>query len=110
MNDYPSWSWIECIDDYKDVKEPEKWSKCLKCNLIPKIWEFDNGRQTACGCWKSKYDHFTIYAESICSVYSRTKSTMEYDSNGLKNNWNHYCQTGEIVFDRPKGGRLDKRW
>jgi hypothetical protein len=41
------------------------------------------------------------------SVYKRTGFTKEYEIDGLKNNWNVFCETGEIVFDR---ANVKERW
>lgn len=98
-----------CIDSYR---EPDgEWLNCPNCNLKPLVWLFDNGRSTACGCWNTKYDHFSIYAESIMSVYKRTegKNITEYDSDALRKNWNHYCETGEVLFEHASK-RNDGRW
>lgn len=108
--DYPIWSWIECIDAYVVPHDQEDYLPCCRCKLKPKIWVFDNGRYTACGCWESQYRHWSICAESISSFYKANKTTEGYSQNDLKNNWNHYQLTGEILFDRPKGGREDGRW
>lgn len=108
-NGYPAHAYIDCIDAYV---EPEgEWSPCPRCGLTPKVWLFDNGRSTACGCWKSTYDHFSIHAESIMSAHKRTsgKGMNEYDSDALRKNWNHWCATGEIVFEHA-GKRTDGRW
>lgn len=107
---FPSWSWIECIDDYINPPNQQDYLPCPKCNLRPKVWTFDNGRYTACGCWNNQYQHWSICAESIGSIYKRSKMTAEYSSKDLLNNWNHYCLTGEIIFERPNGGREDGRW
>jgi hypothetical protein len=82
----------------------------MRCEKTPKIWEFDNGRYTACGCWESKYDHWFVAAESIVSVLKREGNALNYDSDALRKNWNHYNLTGEILFDKPIGGRSDGRW
>lgn len=96
----------KCIDAYVKVKHPQKWKLCPNCGLIPKIWQFDNGRSTACGCGKNQYNHFSIHAESVMSVYTRNNSNMaEYDSDKLRKNWNHWVETGEIVFERGKNKR-----
>ena len=103
INKYESHSFHGCLDFYK---EPEgEWNKCPKCGLKPKAWQFDNGRFTACGCWNSEYDHFSVRAESVMSVYKRTngKKMNEYDSDGLRKNWNHYCETGDILFSAENG-------
>lgn len=108
-NGYTANNWYYCIDDYKD---PEgEWERCPCCGLKPKVWTFDNGRSTACGCWESKYDHFSIYAESIMSVYKRTGGTnmTDYVRDELRENWNHWCKTGEILFEHA-GKRSDGRW
>jgi hypothetical protein len=107
---------IDCIDAYlypheKEFDDGPEWSECPYCKQKPKIWTFDNGRSTACGCGKSMYDHFSIHAESIMSVHKRTdgKGMTEYDSDGLRKNWNHWCESGEILFEHA-GKREDGRW
>ena len=83
-------------------KEPEgDWHLCPCCELKPKVWEFNNGRSTACGCWTTRYDHFSVHAESIVSVHKRTggKKMTEYNSDDLRKNWNHWCETGEVLFE-----------
>ena len=104
---YDAHSWYFCIDDYEPTKGD--WDKCPCCGLTPKIWIYDNGRSTACGCWKSKYDKFSIHAESIMSVYNRSGCTHEYDSDALRTNWNHWCKTGEVLFEHASK-RIDERW
>lgn len=88
----------KCIDSYKIPKNPDEWLPCPKCNLVPLVWEFNNGSSTACGCGKSAYDHFSIFTESIMSFVSRNNgSALGYESNKLKENWNHWVKTGEIL-------------
>lgn len=104
MNNYPVYKFYNCINAFKDVENHEGWLACPRCGLKPKIWEFDNGRSTACGCWENTYDHFAIYAESIMSVAKRNSgSVLEYDIDELRKNWNHWCKTGEILFERTNG-------
>lgn len=106
---YEAHGWHYCIDAYED---PEgEWADCPCCGLKPKTWVFDNGRSTACGCWESKYYHFSINAESIMSVHKRTdgKKMTEYDSDELRKNWNHWCKTGEVLFEHASK-RDDGRW
>lgn len=69
-------------------------------------WEFDNGRFTACGCGTDCYSHWSVRAESIMSVIKRSdngKSAEVYDIDELKNNWNHWVRTGEILFTPGNG-------
>lgn len=107
--------YYSCYDFYKPVKDPNAWLKCPICKLKPLIWEFDNGRQTACGCGMSPADHVIIYAASMNSIYNKDYNIVyaesegstsarkkEYDPEELKNNWNHWCETGEILFDPKK--------
>lgn len=82
-----------CIDSYISPEHVDDWMNCPCCNLKPKVWSFDNGRYTACGCWNDKYNHFSICAESIGSVYRRTGMTEEYSGDKLRLNWNEYCAT-----------------
>lgn len=100
------------ISPYKEVKNPEEWLNCPKCGLKPIIWEFDNGRYATCGCKVKldcdeikEYDCFVplkIRAESIMSVLKNShdgKSLDKYNENELRDNWNHYCKTGEKLFE-----------
>ena len=100
-----------CIDSYVLPHESDidTWSDCPCCGLKPRNWCFNNGRSTACGCWNSCYDHFAIHAESVVSVHNRTGKTVEYDHDGLRKNWNHWCATGEVLFEHA-GKRDDGRW
>ncbi|QDP59320.1 MAG: hypothetical protein Tp136SUR676911_59 [Prokaryotic dsDNA virus sp.] len=83
-----------CIDAYSYPENIDEWLPCPCCGLKPKAWEYDNGRQTACGCGNNKYDHFAVFAESIMSVHIRCGGSLaEYDSDLLRKNWNEYCQT-----------------
>jgi len=93
-----------CIDAYKETDE--SWSLCPKCGLRTKVWSYDNGRSTACSCGENDYVHFSIHAESIMSCL---KNKTEYDRDGLKNNWNHWCETGEVLFEHASK-RTDGRW
>jgi len=95
----------KCIGTFKVPENQEKWLKCPHCGLKPLIWEFDNGRSTACGCGKNKYDHFSIHAEDINSVLRRSKTgrdASEYNIYELQDNWNHWVKTGEIKYDPVK--------
>jgi hypothetical protein len=42
-------------------------------------------------------------------VHNRTGKTVEYDHDGLRKNWNHWCATGEVLFEHA-GKRDDGRW
>ena len=96
---------------YSEVKNPEEWEICPNCNLKPLIWEFDNGRFTACCCGTDDYSHHTVCAESIISVINRSHngtSALEHDSDELRKNWNHWCKTGEHLFI--KQYKIDGKW
>lgn len=58
----------KCIDVYKKPENPMEWLPCPRCGLRPLVWEFDNGRFTACGCGTDCYSHWSVQAESIMSV------------------------------------------
>lgn len=91
---FPVHSDYFCIDAYQPVPEHEFWEKCPCCGLQPKVWRFDNGRSTACGCWNDRYDIFSVRAESIMSVYTRCSGNLaEYSSDQLRLNWDEYCST-----------------
>lgn len=93
----------KAISAFKEVENPEEWFECPNCKLKPLVWEFNNGRHTACGCGKGQYDHFSVRAESVMSVISRSqtgKSAMEYDVHELRDNWNHWVVTGEVIFGK----------
>lgn len=97
----------KCIDAYKKPENPMEWLPCPRCGLRPLVWEFDNGRATACGCGTDCYSHWSVQAGSIMSVIKRSdngKSAEAYDIDELKNNWNHWVRTGEILFT-PGNGR-----
>lgn len=97
----------KCIDAYKKPENPMEWLPCPRCGLRPLVWEFDNGRATACGCGTDCYSHWSVQAENIMSVIKRSdngKSAEAYDIDELKNNWNHWVRTGEILFT-PGNGR-----
>lgn len=99
-----------CIDAFSDAPDYEDWLNCPCCGLRPKIWTFNNGRQTACGCWTSKYDHFSVMAESIMSHVNRNNGSANgYDCDELRKNWNEYCKTCENNHDH-SSLRLLGRW
>lgn len=92
------------IDAYREVDKPNDWLECPYCEKIPLIWIFDNGRCTACGCGENKYNKFSVHAESVMSViYRNDGSTIDYDSDELRKNWNHWCKTGELKFIKGNG-------
>lgn len=97
------------FDFYEYPENVEKWEPCPFCGQKPKIWTFDNGRSTACGCLLeeyNKYKCFSVRAESIMSVVKRCDgSVVNYDSDELRKNWNTFCTTGKIVFDPKNDGR-----
>lgn len=100
------------IGAYLEVDNPEEWEDCPNCGSKPLVWTFNNGRSTACMCGKSDYDHFSIHAESINSVMenSNNGTSMEnYNTDDLKNNWNHWVKTGEELFLHASK-RTDNRW
>ena len=112
ITNYKAHTWIFCIDTFiKPNLDRGEWANCPFCRLEPLIWEFNNSRSTACGCWADKYDHFSIHAESICSVHKRTnsKKMTEYRSDDLRTNWNHWCRFREILFEHANK-RCDNRW
>lgn len=110
----------KCTDVYKKPENPMEWSPCPRCGLRPLVWEFDNGRFTACGRGTNCYHHWSVQAESVMSVINRPDgghSAKEYDIDELKNNWNHRVNTGEILFTPGNGKWLavqelahDGRW
>lgn len=92
-----------CIDSYISAKEPHNWLPCPNCDLIPLVWEFNNGRSTGCGCGESVYDHPSVHAESIMSHVKRNDGSVQtYNTYELRNNWNHWVETGEHLFTREK--------
>ena len=109
---HPVGSIYQAIDAYRDPPASgAEWENCPRCHARPKIWAFNNGRSTACKCGRSQYDHWSIYAESILSFVRRNHgSALGYDHDELRKNWNRYCATGIVTFERPKGGRADGLW
>lgn len=59
----------KCIDAYEEPENPMEWLPCPRCGLRSLVWEFDNGRATACGCGTDCYSHWSVQAESIMSDY-----------------------------------------
>lgn len=91
----------KAISSFKPVpkREYHLWHSCRKCGLKPIIWEYDNGCFTACNCGKNEYDHVSVRSESIMSHLKRNDgSVLDYDSDGLLKEWNHYVETGEMRF------------
>ena len=105
MKEYRINKSINCIDSYIYPENLKEWLPCPRCGLKPKIWIFDNGKHTACGCWNNMYDRFSISAESIGSFFKRTGGTYGYVAGDriLKENWNAWCVSGEIKFQTGNG-------
>lgn len=51
----------KCIDAYEEPENPMEWLPCPRCGLRPLVWEFDNGRATACGCGDIKIGDYIIF-------------------------------------------------
>ena len=93
----------KAISAYVKVKDPQWWIPCKNCQLIPLVWEFNNGRLTACGCGENEYNHHSIQAESIMSYVTRHGGSAEgYNSGELRMNWNQWVKTGQNVFEDMK--------
>lgn len=100
----------KCISTYQIPDKIEDWLPCPNCGLKPLVWEFDNGRSTGCGCGENEYNHFSINSESIMSWINRHGgSAMEYNTDKLKENWNHWVKTGEEL-ENHKSLREMGRW
>ena len=98
-------SYARDYDFYQHPANGLLWDECPNCGLKPKIWVFDNGRFTMCGCVGGELGHFSIRAESILSYYKNSGRAFDgYDTDGLRKNWNHWCITGEILFDQKRDG------
>lgn len=98
------------LSQYKAISAyrfPDNWFNylpCPNCGLRPLVWEFNNGRSTACGCGENEYKHFSIKAESIMSYISRNGgSALGFKQSNLMDNWNHWVKTGEILFETGNG-------
>jgi hypothetical protein len=96
----------KCTGVYKPPTAWDEWLKCPNCKLQPLVWEFDNGSSTACGCGENNYNHFSIHSESVNSL---SKHISTYTMNRLRDNWNHWVQTGVVLFDIKKE-RENGRW
>lgn len=98
-----------CINAYSIPEKPMMWENCPNCGLRPLIWEFNNGRSTACGCGDNQYDHHSIHAESVMSVVERCGgSAMEYETDELRKNWNQWVKIGKAVTQ--KDLREEGKW
>ena len=93
----------KAIEAYKKVNNPQFWLPCKGCGLIPLVWEFNNGRSTACGCGENEYRHHSIHAESIMSFVKRNNgSALGFISDELRMNWNQWVKTGQDVYKQMK--------
>ena len=91
----------KCISAYQIPKDVDKWLNCPNCGLKPLVWEYNNGRSTGCGCGKDEYNHFSIWSESFMSHVTRHGgSALNYDSDKLRKNWNHWVHYGEELEPR----------
>ncbi len=106
--------WIEhrkkykAISAYTRVPNPSSWLPCKNCGLIPLVWEFNNGRSTACGCGENEYKNHSIHAESIMSYVKRHKgSAANYNGDELKMNWNQWVTFGQDIFKQQKEANAD---
>jgi hypothetical protein len=91
----------KCISAYQIPKDVDKWLNCPNCGLKPLVWEYNNGRSTGCGCGKDEYNHFSIWSESVMSHVTRHGgSALNYDSDKLRKNWNHWVHYGEELEPR----------
>jgi hypothetical protein len=99
----------KATESYTKVNDPINWLPCKDCGLIPLVWEFDNGRRTACGCGKDDYNHHYIGAESIMSYIVRNSgSSLGFNNDELRINWNHWVKTGQDLFkkERKKNNKI----
>lgn len=81
------------IEAYKYPENQEEWLHCPKCGFQPRVWEFDNGRSTHCGCSNNTYDHFSIKAKCFGDIIRENNgNASSYDSDELRKNWNNYCE------------------
>lgn len=97
----------KCTDVYKKPENPTEWLPCPRCGLRPLVWEFDNGRFTACGCGTDCYSHWSVRAESIMSVIKRSdngKSAEVVESSdascegcAFNNSKNYYCKDTHCI-------------
>ena len=83
----------KCFDAYEMPSDYMNWNECPVCGLRPMVWEYDNGRSTACGCGNGKYDHFRISAKSVGEYYS---NKWIYDPDELRNNWNQFTKLAKL--------------
>lgn len=103
VNNYPVKASHVCISAYKPICElillndESKWLKCPRCGLKPRVWLFNNGETTACGCGNNEYDHFSVKVESIMSHITRNNGcALHYDSYAIRSAWNLYCLCGVV--------------
>lgn len=77
--------------------EPEDgpWTPCPVCELPPRVWRFDNGQFTVCGCrsdW-SDYACRHISAPSIMTYARQNNGNMtNWDRNSLRYSWDAWCR------------------
>ncbi len=93
-------SWRNCTNAFKEPIDIDLWLPCPACNLKPKVWRFDNGQSTACGCWNDGYYRFSVVAESVGSLINRARGFGRMDRDDLRMNWNDYCLTGVPILNQ----------
>jgi len=97
-------SQYKAISAYEFPSDWYSYLPCKNCKLRPLVWEYNNGRSTACGCGENEYNHFSIRAESIMSYVSRNGgSALGFNQNDLFLKWNHWVKTGEVLFNPGNG-------
>ena len=94
---------FHAIDAYKPVPEDEDWKPCPNCEVVPRIWQFNNGEHATCWCTEL-YEESQARAESVLSFMKRNNgSLLNYDGDALRKAWNRYVETGETQNQLPEG-------
>lgn len=105
INPFPVHFNLKSLSFYKIPENVNEWKRCPKCGFKPLVWSFDNGEFTACACYETEYKSFSIRAESVNSYYKNHGTLEDYNLNGLRDNWNSYCEGNlkevfEVVKDK----------
>lgn len=91
----------DLIDAYLPFEErmPEYarkgWVACTKCGHLPRLWLFNNGKSAACQCFQRYGNH--VRSESILSKVNRGAPLDDEYCDELRDNWNHWVKTEEIL-------------
>lgn len=95
--------WAIRGDHWEEILDEDGWSKCERCNTMPRLWRFNNGCYAKCICY-GVYDCGPVRAESIMSYVKRNDgSALGYPRDSLRTEWNKFARDGIERNKLPEG-------